>query len=92
MSPDDLPSSWVDLLHQAAGRPEGILSLIGTDAEPEAELIAERLADLGLFRVVTAKRYQLTDMGRAALARSPRSKPRDTTGKSGWFGRLLSRK
>ena len=92
MSPDDLPSPWVDLLRQAEGRPEGILSLTGTDAEPEAELIAERLADLGFFRVVTAKRYQLTDTGSAALARTPGSKRRDTTGKSGWLGRLLSRK
>lgn len=92
MSDDDLPSSWLDLLRDAEGRPESILSLIGSDADPETEQVAERLTDRGLFRVISAKRYQLTDAGRDVLARSPRSKLRNATDKSGWLGRLLSRR
>lgn len=92
MSDDELPSSWLDLLRDAEGRPESILSLTSTDADPETEQVAERLTDRGLFRVISAKRYQLTDAGREALARSPRSKRRNTIGKSGWFSRLLFRR
>lgn len=92
MPDDELPSSWLDLLRDAEGRPENILSLTSTDAVPEIEQVAERLTDRGLFRVVSAKRYQLTDAGREVLARSPRSKVRNATGKSGWLGRLLSRR
>lgn len=90
MSDDELPSSWLDLLRDADGLPENILSLTSTDAEPQTEQIAERLTDRGLFRVISAKRYQLTDAGREVLARSPRPKRRNVTGKSGWFSRLLS--
>ncbi|WP_253944540.1 hypothetical protein [Pseudogemmobacter hezensis] len=92
MSDDDLPYSWLDLLREAEGRPESTLSLIGPEADPETEQVAERLTDRGLFRVVSAKRYQLTDAGREALARSPRSKLRNITSKRGWFSRLLSRR
>lgn len=92
MSDDDLPSSWLDLLCDAEGKPEGILSLIGLEANTETEQIAERLTDRGLFRVVSAKRYQLTEAGREVLARSRRSKIRKAAGKSGWFSRLLSRR
>jgi len=90
LSDDDLPSSWLDLLCDAEGKPEGILSLIGSEANAETEQIAERLTDRGLFRVMSAKRYQLTDAGGAVLARSPRSKLRNAASKSGWLGRLLS--
>lgn len=45
MSDDELPSSWLDLLRDAEGLPENILSLIGSDADPETEQIAERLMD-----------------------------------------------
>lgn len=89
MSEDELPSSWLDLLRDTESRPESILSLIRSEMDPETEQIAERLTDRGLFKVVSAKRYQLTDAGREILARSPRSKLRNTTGKSGWLGRLL---
>lgn len=92
MSDDDLPSSWLDLLCDAEGKPEGILSLIGLEANAETEQIAERLTDRGLFRVISAKRYQLTEAGREVLAWSPRSKLRNAAGKSGWFSRPLSRR
>lgn len=92
MSDDELPSSWLDLLRDAEGLPENIMSLIGSDADPETEQIAERLTDRGLFRVISAKRYQLTDAGREVLARSPRSKLRNANGKSSWLARLLSRR
>lgn len=92
MSDDELPSSWLDLLRDSEGLPENILSLTSTDADPQTEQIAERLTDRGLFRVISAKRYQLTDAGREVLARSPRPKRRNATGKRGWLGRLLSRR
>ncbi|ABA81483.1 hypothetical protein GQF56_20120 [Rhodobacter sphaeroides] len=85
MSDDPLPPPLLDLLALAARQPEELLSL--TEAEEEIVRRAERLTDLGLFRIVTARRYRLTEAGRRALARSP---ARPGSG-AGWLGRLFGR-
>ncbi|MWP38565.1 hypothetical protein GQY15_13340 [Rhodobacter sphaeroides] len=85
MSDDPLPPPLLDLLALAARQPEELLSL--TEAEEEIVRRAERLTDLGLFRIVTARRYRLTEAGRRALARSP---ARPASG-AGWLGRLFGR-
>lgn len=61
---DDLSEPLQLLLRRAAAEPSGVLSLTG---EETALHWAERLTDLGLFRVVTARRYALTEAGKAAL-------------------------
>lgn len=83
MSDDPLPPPLLDLLALAARQPEELLSL--TEAEEEVVRRAERLTDLGLFRIVTARRYRLTEAGRGALARGP-ARPGP-----GWLGRLFGR-
>ena len=89
---DDLPSSWVDLLRRAKDRPDGVLSLIDADGDPSIEQIAERLTDRGLFKVVSARRYQLTEAGRAVLAGLPGLKRRKAASESGWLSRLFRRR
>ena len=89
---DDLPTSWVDLLRRAEDRPDGVLSLIDADGNPTIEQIAERLTDRGFFKVASARRYQLTEAGRAALAGLPGLKRRKAAGGSGWLRRLLRRR
>lgn len=89
---DDLPSSWVDLLRRAEDQPDGVLSLIDADGDPSIEQTAERLTDHGFFKVVSARRYQLTEAGRAVLAGSPGLKRRKAASESGWLSRLLRRR
>ena len=89
--PDDLPSSWVDLLRRAEGRPDGVLSLIDADGNPTIEQIAERLTDRGFFKVASARRYQLTEAGRAALVGLPGLRRRKAARDDGWLRRLFRR-
>ncbi len=63
-----LPRLWLDLLAEAGAAPDGILSLKDDSRGEEAETAAERMTDLGLLRIVTARRYRLGEAGRAALA------------------------
>ncbi|WP_112313055.1 hypothetical protein [Pseudogemmobacter bohemicus] len=64
------------LLSEAALAPDGILSLTDDPRGEEVVALAERLTDLGLFRIVTARRYRLSDAGKAALEpRGRRSRP-----------------
>lgn len=90
--PDDLPSSWVDLLRRAEGRPDGVLSLVDADGNPTIDQIAERLTDRGFFKVASARRYQLTEAGRAVLAGLPGLKRRKAASESGWLSRLFRRR
>lgn len=68
MTVPDLPPAWRDLLGAADRAPDGILSL-SDETDEETSAIAERLTDLGPFRVVKARTYRLTDAGCGALAR-----------------------
>ncbi len=63
-----MPALWRALLAEAAGAPDGVLSLKEDPRGEEAVDAAERLTDLGLLRIVTARRYRLSEAGRAALA------------------------
>ncbi len=99
MNDDDFPAPWRDLLLQAQGAPERILSLTG-DGQDEARLqAAERLTDLGLFRIVTARRYVLTAAGLAALNKGANRKGRGsasgdhaTSGNRSWWKKLFGRR
>lgn len=72
------------LLAEAQTAPGGILSLKDDPRGEEVVALAERLTDLGLLRIVTARRYRLSDAGRAALEvkagqrRAARSQPAAT--------------
>lgn len=93
MTEADLPPDWMRLLHAASENPDGILSLADTAGEA-TDAIAERLTDLGLFRIVTARRYILTDRGRAARESrrktSARADPETNSRQpSSWLPRLF---
>lgn len=68
MSETELPPLWRALLAEAAAAPDGVLSLKEDPRGEEAVDAAERLTDLGLLRIVTARRYRLSEAGQAALA------------------------
>ncbi|MFC3058546.1 hypothetical protein [Paenirhodobacter populi] len=93
MTEADLPPDWLHLLRAASENPDGILSLADT-ADEAVDAIAERLTDLGLFRIVTARRYILTESGRAALGSRRKSRvggPNRANSRqpAGWLRRLL---
>lgn len=72
------------LLSEAQTAPDGVLSLKDDPRGEEVIALAERLTDLGLLHIVTARRYRLSDAGRAALevkagqGRAARSQPAAT--------------
>ncbi len=101
MSSPPLPPLWLGLLAEAATAPDGILSLKEDPRGEEAVTAAERMTDLGLLRIVTARRYRLSEAGQAALAaqgsrksRKPAAEParEETGGKPGFWSRLFGGK
>lgn len=71
MNEPGLPAPLLALLAEARAASDGVLSLKEDPRGEEVIDLAERLTDLGLFRIVTARRYRLSDAGHAALAAKP---------------------
>lgn len=99
MSEDDLPRNLSDLLRRTGQAPDGLLDLTDDSHTEDTRQAAERLTDLGLLRIVTARRYALTDEGHALLTRSGGRKVRHTGSSlkdtadaqsAGWWHRLFT--
>lgn len=88
MPQDDLAPIQIELLQAAGTEPDGILSLEGS-ADETAIAAAERLTDLGLFQAVAARRYRLTDAGRAVLPHRPGKGSYVPQEPESWLRRLL---
>ncbi|NPD15095.1 hypothetical protein HOY34_07755 [Xinfangfangia sp. D13-10-4-6] len=88
MTGPDLPPEWRRLLGAADRAPDGILALVD-ETDEDTSAIAERLTDLGLFRVVTARTYRLTDAGRDAITRRSATGLNARSKTWGWLRRLF---
>ncbi|NPD16023.1 hypothetical protein HOY34_12515 [Xinfangfangia sp. D13-10-4-6] len=76
MSTAPLPPLWLALLAEAKAAPGGVLSLRDDPRGDEAVDAAERMTDLGLLRIVTARHYRISEAGQQALsARGGKKKP-----------------
>lgn len=91
MAEQEFPQAWLRLLRAARNGPNGILSL-DEDHDEQTEALAERLTDLGYVRIVTAKRYLLTEAGLNALARHAASPARALSQPGHWLRRLIGRR